>query len=242
MEFLLQRQLVLDDCRNCSDCFGCSGLRNKQYYIFNKPYTKAEYQSTIAQYLGSANEFEKVKAQVQAFHERIPKRALIMENCENSIGNYLSNCKNAINCFEVSDAEDCRYCYVALDIKNCMDSTRFGYQTENCYEIMGGTKLYQSAFVNVSFEGVNECLYVDSCINVKNCFGCVGLRQKQYCILNKQYSKEDYETLVPKIIEHMKQTGEWGEFFPAQFSPFGYKESVAQEYQPLSEPQIIERV
>jgi hypothetical protein len=27
---------------------------------------------------------------------------------------------------------------------------------------------------------------------------------KEYCILNKQYTKEEYEILVPKIIEHMK--------------------------------------
>jgi len=31
----------------------------------------------------------------------------------------------------------------------------------------------------------------------------------KYCILNKQYSKEEYEELVPKIIEHMQKTGEW---------------------------------
>jgi len=28
------------DLRNCSDCFGCWNLRNKQYYIFNQPYSK----------------------------------------------------------------------------------------------------------------------------------------------------------------------------------------------------------
>jgi hypothetical protein len=52
--------------------------------------------------------------------------------------------------------------------------------------------------------------------------------------LNKQYSKEDYEALVPQIIEHMKKTGEWGEFLPSPLSPFAYNETVAQEYYPLS--------
>src|SRR3989338_2228322 len=32
-----------DSCRGCSDCFGCVGLSKKQYYIFNKQYSKEEY-------------------------------------------------------------------------------------------------------------------------------------------------------------------------------------------------------
>ena len=30
----------LIDCSGCSNCLGCVNLRNKSYYIFNKPYTK----------------------------------------------------------------------------------------------------------------------------------------------------------------------------------------------------------
>ncbi|MFA4930955.1 MAG: hypothetical protein WC570_03780, partial [Patescibacteria group bacterium] len=73
----------------------------------------------------------------------------------------------------------------------------------------------------------------------KDCFGCSGLRGKQYCILNKQYTKEEYEELVPKIIEHMQQTSEWGQFFPMSFSPFGYNETIANEYYPLSKEQVV---
>jgi hypothetical protein len=52
--------------------------------------------------------------------------------------------------------------------------------------------------------------------------------------LNKQYSKEEYENLVPKIIEHMQQTGEWGEFFPISMSPYFYNETTANEWFPLA--------
>jgi hypothetical protein len=64
-------------------------------------------------------------------------------------------------------------------------------------------------------------------------FGCAGMKHHFYCILNKQYTKEEYEALVPKIIAHMRTTGEWGEFFPASMSPFPYNETVAQEQFPL---------
>lgn len=31
------------ECRNCTNCFGCIGLRNKNYYIFNKLFSKEDY-------------------------------------------------------------------------------------------------------------------------------------------------------------------------------------------------------
>lgn len=33
---------------------------------------------------------------------------------------------------------------------------------------------------------------------------------------------------MPRIIDHMKAMGEWGEFFPPHLSPFGYNETLAQ--------------
>ena len=37
----------------------------------------------------------------------------------------------------------------------------------------------------------------------------------------------------------MITTGEWGEFFPSSLSPFGYNETVAQEYFPMSREDIL---
>jgi hypothetical protein len=73
-------------------------------------------------------------------------------------------------------------------------------------------------------------LYCDTCVNSQECFGCVGLRDKKYCILNKQYEKAEYERLVAKIIEQMQKTGERGEFFHPSLSPFGYNETAANNY------------
>ena len=86
-------------------------------------------------------------------------------------------------------------------------------------------------------------------MGVKNCFGCIGLKSKQYCILNKEYSKEAYEALLPKIKEHMMtmpyrdakgREYRYGEFFPVEISPFAYNETNAQEYFPLTKEQAIE--
>src|SRR3989338_11673483 len=35
------------ECRECENCFGCVGLNHKQFHIFNKPYSEAEYWSLV---------------------------------------------------------------------------------------------------------------------------------------------------------------------------------------------------
>jgi len=40
--------------------------------------------------------------------------------------------------------------------------------------------------------------------------------------------------LREKILDHMKKSGEWGEFFPIEMSPFAYNETIAQEYFPIT--------
>jgi len=60
----------------------------------------------------------------------------------------------------------------------------------------------------------SDLAYCDNCYSCKDCIGCVGLNKKRYCILNRQYSKEEYETLAATIIKQLRETGEWGKFFP----------------------------
>lgn len=55
----------------------------------------------------------------------------------------------------------------------------------------------------------NDVHYSSICFNSDNLFGCTGMKQNKYCILNKQYTREEYEILVPKIIEKMIADGEW---------------------------------
>ena len=88
------------------------------------------------------------------------------------------------------------------------------------------------------------------CQTSSDLFGCVGMRSKQYCILNKQYSKDEYARLVKKIKEHMimmpyvdplGREYKYGEFFPPEFSPFAYNQSIAPEHFPLTKDEAIGR-
>ena len=84
-------------------------------------------------------------------------------------------------------------------------------------------------------------LYCDNCYSCHHCFGCTQLKSKSYCIFNKQYSEAKYNELVPKLITHMQKSGEWGEFFPYDLSPFCYNETMAHEYFPLTKEEALER-
>jgi hypothetical protein len=78
-------------------------------------------------------------------------------------------------------------------------------------------------------------------MNSEELFGCVGLKKEKYCVLNRKYSKEEYGALVPRIIQHMRDSGEWGEFFPPSLSPFGYNETIAQDYAPTTKGEALRK-
>jgi hypothetical protein len=80
--------------------------------------------------------------------------------------------------------------------------------------------------------------YCDGCNACDSCFGCIGLQHKKYCILNKQYAKEEYESLMTKIVEQMQKNDEWGKFFPPELSPYAYNETAAFIYYPLSKDEV----
>lgn len=226
----------LDSCTNCKNCLGCKNLNNKEYYIFNKPCSKEEYEKRFAEMMsGEPRAFQK---QFDAFRLTLPFRFAWLRQCDNSVGNLLTGCKNCYNCFDAPQgAEDCRHCLIigardALYSHNT--SGELEYQTDG---VLNASRVYFSHFMR----HCSDSFYSMYCYNSKNLFGCTGLSRKEYCILNKQYSKEAYEALVPKIIEHMIKTEEWGGYFPAKLSPFGYSETLASEYTMLTKDEAVKQ-
>ena len=98
----------------------------------------------------------------------------------------------------------------------------------------GPINAYQQKGIITYWADGFDLTYCSYSMGSSNSFGCVGLRKKQYCILNKEYTKEEYERMAARVVEHMQKTGEWGDSFLPQFSRYGYNETVAQQYYPLS--------
>ena len=68
----------------------------------------------------------------------------------------------------------------------------------------------------------------------------MGLKQKRFCILNKQYSEEEYKQLVAKIKIQMTNDKVYGDFFPYSLAPFGYNSSTANVYFPKTEEEVLQ--
>lgn len=234
----------LYDCRGCTDCFGCVGLRQKKYCLFNEQLSKEEYERRVKPFdfcdsshvTAARNHFEQLKM-------TFPRKTYIGEMNENVQGNYIYESKDCTECFGMRGCRDCRYCNLARTARDCMDYFVWGSNAERIYESQGcGENIFNLRFCSDCWDGVHDLTYCFQCVlSTNNCFGCVGLKRQQYCILNKQYSKEAYEALVPKIIEHMKKDDSWGEFFPAAISPYSYNETTAQEYFPSTKEDVHSR-
>lgn len=229
----------LYNCRNCKNCFGCAGLVNKEYYIYNQSYSKEEYEKLLPELLKVENQAECRKnfATVKTF---VPERARYTTNAENVTGNHIFNSKNSHHSFDIINSEDIRYCFTAGNMKDCYDCIYNGSGLEIGYDTLLSVG-YNLLFCRDSVPPAStNLLYCNECSAVNDCFGCVGLHSKeQYCIFNKRYTKEEYEKLVAKIIKHMQRTGEWGEFFPREHSPFAYNETTAHDFYPLSKEEVF---
>ena len=221
------------DCKWCNNCIGCVWLRNKQYHIYNQAFSKDEFLWKKWKHIALQDVHQKFFSLKNEFWHQESNKI----NTENSIGDNLNNTSNCIYCFGLSEWKECKFCIDSLQMVDCYDVNNSGY-VEKMYETVGGGYYSDICFVNWSAD-IHDSLYSELCFSSSHLFGCIGLRNKSYCIFNKQYTKEEYEELVPRIIEHMMKTGEWGEFFPATLSPFGYNETVAMEYFPLSREAVL---
>jgi hypothetical protein len=232
----------LQGCLECKNCIACINQRHKEYMIFNKQYTKEEYEKMKEGFeLGHYEKIRELKKKAYEFFKSHPHKALQGENNQNVVGDHVYNSKNADMCFDSKDLEDCKYCAkVAAGVKNSMDYTSWGFKAELMYECAAcGDGAYNIRFCSTCGSNNSNLTYCFQCARSSDLFGCAGLKDKKYCILNKQYSKEEYEKLVPKIIAHMQKTGEWGQFFPVDLCPFGYNETIAMDHFPLTKEEAL---
>lgn len=222
----------------CSNCFMSCNLNHKQYYVLNEKYSKEDYEKKVSELL--KKDRNELFAEFVEYKKKFPCKAVNQISCQNCSGDYLVECKNCENVFSAKKCEDLKNIYLSEKAKDCMDCDIIGWPSaELCYDsISVAVNAVRNLFSNVCWT-CNDIFYCESCFNSHDLFGCTGLRHKEYCIFNKQYAKEEYEKLVPKIIQHMEKTGEWGEFFPMKLSPFSYGESVASELYPLEKSEVL---
>lgn len=239
------------NCVGCSNCVGCVNLRNKNYHIFNQPLSKENYFKKLQGLnLGSHSAVESLKEKIKDFWQKFPQK--YVHGTHNGIvtGDYIYHSKNTYFSYDVVYAEDSKYCqYLTTpSTVQCYDYTEWGDNAELVYESINcGQGFVNSKFGQQSWNECRNTEYTSFCIASADLFGCVSLRHKQYCILNKQYTKEEYESLVSKIVTDMNsrpyvdkkgRVYRYGEFLPVEVSFWGYNETTANEYFPMSQKEV----
>lgn len=223
----------LYDCTNCEHCFMSANLRNKKYCFYNEQMTKEAYEEKLRSInLGDHRVFQKYLADFEALQQNAVRKNTYNERAINSTGDWLVNSRD---CFQVLFAIDSqRVCY-SQGVMNYRDSydALFGLGGEQCYEFLA-TSMGENNF-SVKFSSLinnsRDLEYCDLCWNCHDCFGCVGLQNKSFCIFNRPYAEEEYWPKVDAIKTAMLAHGEYGEFFPPRLSSFPYNASLATSYQ-----------
>jgi len=156
-------------------------------------YSKEEYEKKKKELdFGSYKILSKSENLYNKFALNLPNRYASIIKSTGATGDMIMNSKNVKRCFDLyGNIEDSKYLIHFVDAKDC-------------YDIYGG-----GAVISLSYEGVDvgieasrqlfavlthsclETYYTYMCFSSKNLFGCIGLCGKQYCILNKQYTKEE---------------------------------------------------
>ncbi len=226
------------DMRDCQNCILSTNLRHKSYCIENKQCSKEEFEAKKKEILTSHQSIEAAKNRLQKLKSQSLVKFAFQTKCKNATGDYLFNCHDTKMMFDASNAKACAYAADAEDPIDFYDGNNIYYKPELCLDIMGTLQSFKSKHSTFIFY-CNEVEYCDNIHNCTSCFGCIALKKANYCILNKEYSKEAYDNLKEKIIDSMKKEGTYGSFIPPNLAPFGYNETLANDFFSLNKEEAL---
>ncbi len=241
------------NCYNCQNCVGCVNLSGASNCIFNIKYSKDEYEKKVKELnLKSWKTLNYLKDQAFAFWLTKPFRAYHGHSLSyNVTGDYIFTSKNSKESYVLNGGEDCKYCQfvTVVPVKDCFDYSGWGNNAELIYEAtVVGENSSKVFFSCECWPDVMDLQYCYWNISGKNNFGCANLKRKKNCILNKEYTKEEFERLKSKIVEEMRLNPyisksshkySYGEFFPPEFSMFPYNKSNAMRFFPKTKEEAL---
>jgi hypothetical protein len=240
------------DCEGSHHCFIGANLRNQSHVFMGEKLNKEEYEKKIKEIdLGSYSQYQSWKNKAEDFFKKNIPRPKWETLAINSSGSYVFQSKNCKECYDVTDCQDSKFLMLIKEgpVVDSFDYTDWGnnasliYDSVTVGEFASDVKFSQHCSTNV--ENIE---YSKLQIGGSNCFGCVSMKKGQYCILNKQYEKEEYFSMIEKIKKHMNDLPyidskgliyKYGEFFPMEFSPHSYNNSLAHFFFPKLKEEVI---
>lgn len=236
-------------CSNAVNCFMSANIRNKSYVFRGKQMSAEDYKKEMTKIdMGDFSVVRELKNEFNAMKLLALRKHAEIKNSMNATGDNITNSKNVFYSFDVNDSENIKYSMRIL--KGCRD-------VYDCHGMVAGELVYEgfgcgfsprNNLFSFSVDVSRNLIYCAMCHDSSDCFGCVGLKNQHYCILNKQYEEKEYKELVTKIknlmdkVPYIDTKGRvygYGEFFPSELSPFGYNETIAQDNFPITKEEAV---
>jgi len=214
-------------CTNCigsTHCLFCDDLENASYCIQNKQYTPEEYE-------------KKKEELLHKNKENFDKAYNTLSNIAKNITSSDSTGQLLIECDALSNW------YYSYKIQNGRNTFLVGGKEwdQNIFNVfMAGapsaTNIYGSVWGWMYSDQVYSSFMFDNCTNIwyslamadcSYCIGCVWLKNKQFCILNKQYTKEERFTLADQILHDLDKQWKLWLYLPAEMNPFYCNDTMA---------------
>lgn len=225
----------LDSCTNCTNCMFCYGLSDAEYYVFNTKVSKDEYETFYKEAsLNSPIRLEHAKERFSNFLLGHPVPSVYQSSSKNTQGNYIYKSKNIDTGFFIFNSENLNVSMSMLNSQNVTSGAFCGSNIlDSFFPLLVGANGSNLKMVYASKGNIDNCIYCIGCENSSHLFGCVGLKDKKYCILNTQLSEGEYFNLRDKIIKFLKDNNIWGsiDFFRTMIIP--YNMSLANIIMPL---------
>ena len=222
------------DCKGGQNCFGSFGLRNQRFMFMNEQLTEKEYTKRVAELeLHTHEGVARAEKMVYEHWLTFPHRYANVMLSEDTTGDNVTRSKNSQYIFEADEMENCRYCHVGVKAKD----SQYCVPADECEKCYNNMSLWDDYNVNCSYIcwHSSDVLYSAFCMNSQNLLGSVGMRNKQFSILNTVYTEAEYRKLYEQIVQELKDADVYGEFLSISLSPFAYNKTVAIEHYPLTQ-------
>ena len=105
--------------------------------------------------------------------------------------NHAQDLKNCYLTFLTSYNENSAYGMMVTRNKDVFDCSEV-MDCDSCYDCMNIFKSNGCAGTRGNARFCLDCLFNRDCDNCSDCIGCTNIKNRQYCIFNEQYSKEEY--------------------------------------------------
>jgi hypothetical protein len=195
MAWRIERNLQMIKCSMTGKDMLSIPYKNKETPVYSLDVWWSDAWDALA--YGKSYDFEQsFFAQFGKLLSIVPRLALINDSSsENS--EYVNQTTHQKDCYWMFDADYCQQCQYSTTITNSHNSLDclYAYKLEWCFELIHSHDCYQ-CFFGTNISNSSDCWLVKDCQRCQNCLGCVNLVGKSYCILNKQYTKEQYQQKI----------------------------------------------